>query len=276
MNTYFDKFNNSSHQPKVGVAISTYTEEKTESKRLTIIKKSLDSLKTVVSKSNLPVYVILVVDGPVPQRHLDLLKQYNFNIHIKTENKGVACAKNTSIRLLLEQNIDIGFLMDDDVLYQESCFKKYCDYIIRGKIHHMGFCYPDPIVHPKSEWNKMGYIKDKINGVSVMRHGGGGVGCLLTFTPELIKKIGYFKVLPGKYGYEHINFTHRCVHHKVIPFPNDFEDSYKYIKHLGFEPEGYNKYNKCHSISEKTRLKENNKNKYLWKNNFDQYVENIE
>ena len=28
-----------------------------------------------------------------------------------------------------------------------------------------------------------------------MKHGGGGVGCWLSFTPELIKKIGYFKVM---------------------------------------------------------------------------------
>ena len=156
MNTYFDKFNNSSHRPKVGVAISTYTEEQTESKRLNIIKKSLDSLKTVVSKYCLPIYVVIVVDGPIPNKHNDILSKYNFNIYRRSNNGGVSRTKNTCIRLLLEQNVDIGFLADDDLLYKNNCFDVYTNFICKTECHHLIACYPHKIVHP--DWDKMNYI----------------------------------------------------------------------------------------------------------------------
>ena len=94
-----------------------------------------------------------------------------------------------------------------------------------------------------------------------MRHGGGSVGCWLSFTPELIKKVGYFKVMEGKYGYEHINFTLRCIHQKLIPYAVDIIEPEKYISHIGFLPVGLNKFIKSHSLDEDFRKEENNKNK---------------
>lgn len=256
---------------KIGIAISTYTEEKTDSSRYNIIERSLTSLQNYMKTTNLNLYIIVVIDGPVPSRHKELLNKYDFNIYQKEKNGGVARIKNTSIRLLLEQNIDYGFLMDDDVEYRTDCFEKYVDTMIKTGSHHMSYCQMPEIVHPKSEWSKMGYIKTNYNSIDVMKHGGGGVGCLLSFTPELIHKIGYFKVMKGKYGYEHINFTYRAVHSGLIPYVCDIIDSSKYIDHIGFEPIGLNKFKKSHSISETYRKSENNKNKYEWSKNLDKY-----
>tara|TARA_B100001093_G_scaffold466432_1_gene484824 strand:+ start:336 stop:1151 length:816 start_codon:yes stop_codon:yes gene_type:complete len=261
---------------RIGIAVSTYTEEKTDSKRYEIIEKSLQSLDNIIKTTKIKTYVVIVVDGPVPQKHINLLKKYNFEIHLKQENGGVARAKNTSIRLLLEKNIDIGFLADDDVLYKEGCLYKYCDVILKGKIHHIGFCQMHPLVHPKNEWKKFGYVKTNINGQEIMKHGGGGVGCWLSFTPELIKKIGYFKVMRGKYGYEHINFTHRCICQKMIPHGCDIINPLNFMDHIGFEPIGYNKFKKSHSIGEKKRVNENKKNINEWKKDLDKYVNLIE
>ena len=105
-----------------------------------------------------------------------------------------------------------------------------------------------PLVHPKNEWKKFGYIKTNMNGEEIMKHSGGGVGCWLSFTPELIKKIGYFKVMEGKYGYEHINFTHRCIYHNMIPHGCDIVDPFSYMDHIGFEPVGYNKFNNGNEV----------------------------
>ena len=82
--------------------------------------------------------------------------------------------------------------------------------------------------------------------------------------------------MSGKYGYEHINFSHRCIHHNMIPFCCDIINPNKYIDHIGFEPISYNKYNKNHSISEETRISENNKNKHEWKKNFQDFIPLIE
>ena len=261
---------------KIGIAISTYSEEKTDQSRYAIIEKSLHSLQNILKTCPLNVYVVLVVDGPIPQKHTQILNKFDFPIHQKKVNGGVARAKNTSIRLLLEQNIDLGFLADDDVLYKPNCIEKYVNVIQKGNIHHIGFCQMHPLVHPKNEWKKFGYIKTLVNDVEVMKHGGGGVGCWLSFTPELIKKIGYFKVMEGKYGYEHINFTHRCIHHKMIPHAIDIVDPFSYMDHIGFEPIGYNTFKKSHSISEETRICENQKNKNVWNKNLNLFVECIE
>jgi hypothetical protein len=262
---------------KIGIAISTYTENKTELERYSIIKTSLNSLENIQKlNKEYELYIIIVVDGEIPEIHNKVLNEFKFNIYRREKNGGVARTKNTSIRLLLENNVDIGFLADDDVEYKPGILEKYVETIKQGKIHHMGFCQMHPLVHPENEWEKMGYVKQKYNNAEVMKHGGGGVGCWLSFTPELIKKIGYFKVMQGKYGYEHINFTLRAIHHKMIPFAIDIINPLEFIDHIGFEPVGYNKFKKSHSITEDYRVSENKKNKNEYKKNLDIYISNIE
>ena len=75
--------------------------------------------------------------------------------------------------------------------------------------------------------------------------------------------------MTGKYGYEHINFSKRCVHNGIIPYCCDIVNPFEYIDHVGFEPVGYNKFMKSHSISDDIRVSENNKNKYEWNKDFD-------
>lgn len=261
---------------KIGIAISTYSEEKTQIKRYNIIEKSLKSLENILKNTKLNVYVIIIVDGNVPKIHNEILNKFNFSIYRRPNNGGVARTKNSSIRLLLEQNIDIGFLADDDVEYKTGCIEKYAEAIQKSKLPHLGFCQVNPIVRPKNLWKKHGYVKFNINGIELMKHSGRSVGCWLSFTPELIKKIGYFKVMPGKYGYEHVNFTYRCIHSKIIPHACDIVNPLNYIDHIGFEAVGLNEWNKNHSISEEIRVKENKKNEKLWKIDLDKYINNIE
>lgn len=271
----------------IGIAISTYTQECTDNSRYQIIERSLASLLIFISNAKLRVqtndvsyqyYVVIVVDGQVPSRHQKLLQKYqdHFVIHTRPSNGGVARTKNTSIRLLMEQKVDIGFLMDDDIDYKLDCLDKYVEAILKCQLHHMSYTQMNPIVHPKTLWEQMGYIKTEIKGHHIMNHRGRGVGCLLTFTSELIKKIGYFKVMEGKYGYEHINFTYRALEQKMIPFVSDIVDVEHYIDHIGFEAVGINQYKKSHSIGEEYRKSENQKNKDEWNKCLDKYEECIE
>ena len=69
---------------KVGIAISTFTNNKTDFKRYEIIDKSLQSLQKIISQSKLNIYVIIVVDGTVPDIHKELLLKYNFYIFKRT------------------------------------------------------------------------------------------------------------------------------------------------------------------------------------------------
>mgnify|MGYP004311841375 CR=1 FL=1 len=52
--------------------------------------------------------------------------------------------------------------------------------------------------------------------------------------------------------YEHINFTYRCIYHKMIPYAIDIKNPFKYIDHIGFEPVGYNKFVLCLSVNGET------------------------
>jgi hypothetical protein len=271
----------------IGIAVSTYTQTGTDDSRYQIINRSLKSLQKFINNSNIrfnshqvkyKYYVVIVVDGSIPDKHQQLLDQYSttFNIHYKKINGGVARAKNTSIKLLMEKNVDIGFLMDDDVEYKLDCLDKYIEVIIKCQLHHMSYTQMNPIVHPKEMWESMGYIETTINDFRIMKHQGRGVGCLLSFTPELINKIGYFKVMEGKYGYEHINFTYRALNQNMIPFVSDIVDVEKYIDHIGFEAVGLNKFKKSHSIGEQYRKTENNKNKFEWQKCLDKYEACIE
>jgi len=259
---------------KVGIAVSTYTNEKTDQSRYDIIDKSLASLAHYLTHAiSLDCFAIIVVDGPIPEKHQNIIDKYSINklitVYHRKQNGGVARTKNTSIRLLLEKGIDYGFLMDDDVLYKNMCFEKYIEAMSRTGLHHMLYCQMPELVHPKSGWEKRGYVEVLFNNYPVRKHKGRGVGCLLSFTPKLIDKIGYFKVMPGKYGFEHINFTYRAIHQGIIPYATDIMNSDKYIDHIGFEPVGYQKFNKSHSIDEKLRNEENAKNKELWDKDLD-------
>ena len=283
-NTYFDRFISGNQKPKLGIAISTYSEINTDSKRYEIIQKSFDSLISAILKYSDQLYVFIVVDGPVPEIHDKLIEDFvkkceyeysrnqeqnqktNFHINVvkRVENGGVAKTKNTCIKLLLENKIDIGFLADDDLLYGGDCFSKYLEFIIKSRCHHLIACYPHPKVHPN--WEQMGYILTMNNGQVVRKHSG-GVGYFLSITPELIEKVGYFRILPGKFGFEHFNFTKRAIYHKMIPFPFDIDESVKYVEHIGFWPIAENLYGKCHSITNQTKDREVGKNKQIWKNN---------
>ena len=148
---------------KIGIAISTYSQENTHQHRYNIISKSLESLKIYLGKTKLNLYILIVVDGDIPQKHLNILKKYEniFDIYFRKKNGGVARTKNTSIRILLEKNSDIGFLMDDDVLYKGNCFEKYCEVMLKARLHHICYVQIPEVVHPKSEWKNMGIIKKK-------------------------------------------------------------------------------------------------------------------
>ncbi len=266
-------FNKNLNEIRIGIAISTFTEEETEEKRYEIINRSLQSLQEVLKTTKISTYVVIIVDGEIPKRHNDLLNKYDFNIHRRPENGGVAKTKNTSIRLLLEQNIDIGFLADDDLLYKNNCFDIYTKFICKTECHHLISSYPHPKVHPN--WDKMNYILDTYMGQKIRRHGG-GVGYFLSFTPQLINTVGYFKILPGKFGSEHINFSKRVLNMGMADFHIDIDESVNYVEHIGFLPIDVNLYGKCHSISKENQKKSSQQNKKYVNLDLDKKIELVE
>lgn len=225
---------------KIGIAISTYTEEATHPKRYNIIEKSLQSLiHSIKDKpSDIEIFIIAVIDGEVPKQHLELLDKFSGDITLihKARNGGIAKAKNTGIKAILSKGANLGILVDDDVLYHQNWIETYTKYIEDFQIHHHAWNDKRIFEHLKIDRPNIGALKSfsYINkkGYDLFTHPG-SCGIFLTFTPLLIKKIGYFKVMPGKYGSEHQHFTLRANKAGLIGHPQELVNSYEYIEHIG-------------------------------------------
>ena len=202
---------------KHGIAISTYFPKNYKEERLNIFTRSITSLL----ESGFPGKIFLVDDGSDVVDHIDVVKTLDtdkrIKIIMKPENTGVARTKNTCIKTLLEHECPIGFLADDDLEYSKGWAEHYVDSMKKASIPHFSL-----------------FIE---GGAEVVEHNGHPVkktphvnGCFLTFTKNLIDRVGYFRVLPYKYGHEHSNFSIRNCIKKEIPFFCDVVDSEKYLK----------------------------------------------
>jgi glycosyltransferase involved in cell wall biosynthesis len=201
---------------KHGIAISTYFPKKYRTARLGIFLQSIRSLLA----SNYRGKIFLVDDGSGTSDHLDIIRgedaEKRISIIEKHENSGIARTKNTSIKALIDSGCRIGFLADDDMSYSPGWEDLYIRSMEKSKIPHFSFFMGE--------------------GAEVVMHQGHRVkktpllcGSFLTFTKELIDELGYFKILPYKYGHEHTNFTMRAVTWGKVPFYCDVEGSENFL-----------------------------------------------
>lgn len=183
---------------KTGLAITTYFREDTNKERLSIFKISMESLLV----SGYPGNIFLIDDGSTCVEHIHLINAIDRDrkiVVIRRFHGGVARAKNSCIRMLLSDNIDIGFLADDDVLYKNPMWHvAYSEAIERTGMDHLSFYHNNK---PCEVTSFRGYQLRKSPDVN---------GCFFTFTKRLIDRIGYLKILPNDYGHEHSNFSFRA------------------------------------------------------------------
>ena len=182
---------------KIGIAVSTYANEKTDEARIDIIKQCLDSML------GLDIDVIIVNDASVNESHVSLINSYpEFTVINRPRNGGIAKCKNTAIKHFEENEYDIAFLIDDDVeILDKKFYERYIEAYEKTGIHHL--CLQCSGDHPHSN-------DIEINGFHVMKSNHTN-GCFLMLTQKMIKELGYFKILPHKYGHEHSNYTMRAL-----------------------------------------------------------------
>jgi len=156
----------------------------------------------------------------------------------KQVNTGICKAKNTSIRVLLDHEVDVGFLADDDLYFNVGWWRKYLVAIKKTNVPHFSWFKESK----ESEY-------DEINGYPVRRCSGLN-GCLLTFTPEVIAKVGGFLNSPTKWGFSHVDWTNRIVKVGFAPYYVDVVNSNNYV--------WLNEYNQKSAVSVEQR-RENRK-----------------
>jgi glycosyltransferase involved in cell wall biosynthesis len=155
--------------------------------------------------------VFIVDDGSNCDEHLRYLDELaasgRFVVVRRQSNGGISRAKNTGLRILAESRVEIGFLAEDDILFHEGWDEAYSTAMKQSGIQHFSWYehHPDDNVVA-------------CNGCLVT-YTSGLLGLLLTMTPQVLAQIGGFKVLPHRYGYEHIQWTYRNILGGVCPFP---------------------------------------------------------
>ena len=153
------------------------------------------------------------------------------------KNLGVACAKNTALRTLIQNGCDLLFLMEDDVLVKDlTVFSRYIAAGMASGIWHMNCGYT----------NGCNYDAEKKSHVyrdSVEYDGGNTV----VFTSDLddgfqffhsglIQMTGYMDERYSKYcSMEHVDHSYKMVKAGLIPaywwWP-DIYQSWKYIESI--------------------------------------------
>ena len=133
-------------------------------------------------------------------------------------NGGISRAKNTCLRAISEVAADIGFLSEDDILFRDGWDSAYADAMRRSGIQHFSWHLPerpDQLVACNS---------------CLVTATSGLLGLLMTFTPQVLQRIGGFKILPQRYGYEHVQWTYRAIMCGFAPFPADIAESHRFIE----------------------------------------------
>jgi glycosyltransferase involved in cell wall biosynthesis len=165
--------------------------------------------------------VVIVDDGSNCDEYLSYLDSLaaagRYEVICRGFNGGISRAKNTCLRAMTEREFEIGFLAEDDILFHEGWDRAYITAIKQSQIHHFSWYAHEPT--------------DQViacNGCLVTATSG-LLGLLLTVTPEVLARVGGFKILPHPYGYEHIQWTYRNILAGLAPFPCDIVASHRYI-----------------------------------------------
>lgn len=211
---------------KIGIAISTFSSINTSKRRIGVIEKSLQSIADIIHPNT---SVVVVNDGSVNKNHLDILNKFRnkFDFIDFESNKGISSAKNAGIKHLYDLGCDVMFIMDDDIKLVKGFGEFYLNAIKKTGIHH--FCYRVP------ELNKHIIEKYTKNGIDIVKtlHVN---GAFFTITREIVNKVGYFKLLPYRYGHEHTEYTGRII--KLTNYCSGYLDvagSDKFVNYIGLD-----------------------------------------
>jgi len=208
------KNNNNINDPKqlrhkIGISISTYSNDETDVGRYEMIEQCLTSVLNCINNYNKDMIYINIIADTVTEEHMRILKKYPFTVIENSKNMGIAHTKNVGMHHIYKNKCQFGFLMDDDnIINDNSIFITYVNAMIRTNCH---------------QFSNIGAVEGEVcNIVKINNHPVRQLGALsgnfLTFTRKTIETAGYFMLMPGKYGHEHCEYTRRCCDFNLIPF----------------------------------------------------------
>lgn len=118
------------------------------------------------------------------------------SLEVNKDQISVAHDKNELIRSLYEQGAEYFFIFDDDTFPIKQGWEKFfIDGHLKTGIHH--FIVGNPVNCLYQNGNE---------DVSCYQT---GTGCMLFLTRKVIDTVGYINPAYGKFGYEHVAYSHR-------------------------------------------------------------------
>lgn len=184
---------------KIAVVIKTYSDKDTSPMRIKIIEQCISSVKNIEDTAD----IFIHIDGSNTKQHKRILNRYRdkYPIIKSKINRGIGGICNYAMRSVLHKGYDICFMCDDDIIFKKDMVEKYCEYILKSGVGHLGY-YPSAEISVNAEKKIM-----MIGNTNLIIHKYAYSGCMYSFTPYVVKKIGYLPVFNYKYGYEHEIFT---------------------------------------------------------------------
>ncbi len=204
-------------KPRTALAILTYV----DAARPAAVGQRLPDAIASLEHTSYRDPVFVVDDGSTGSDHLKYLASLDsarFTVVRRPANGGISRAKNTCLRILAQTGAEILFLAEDDILFREGWEDAYGEAMRRSAIQHFSWYESAP-----------GNVVMACNGTLVTMTAG-LLGLLMTFTQEAVRRVGGFKVLPHRYGFEHINWTYRAIQAGLAPFGADIVESFRYIR----------------------------------------------
>lgn len=175
---------------RIGLGIITYN-------RLPCLKKCLKSIQETDASSLSK--IVIADDCSTDGTQKWLLEQKNIVSVIGRQNAGVARNSNRALKLL--QDVDYGFLINDDIWFRKSGWiKTYTTAMSRTSYEH--FCFMGGA-------KGINLVKTEVlNGIEVSFHNR-MMGSFLTFSKKILQTVGGFDARFGMYGIEHSEWSER-------------------------------------------------------------------
>ena len=197
----------------IGIAVSVYSDKKTDEDRILCSKICLNSIVKTCRNLN----ILIVIDYNIEEEHLifikDLIENHNnIKLYKNKSNYGIAKTKNIGLKLLEEYNLKYFALLDDDI----EIIKDFSKYVIK--------IFKETNIPLIANYNQLLDYKRENYFIKTENFWGN----ILIINKEFLEKWGYFYIFPYKWGEEHIELTKRYL--LESEYNNTAIDLSEYIK----------------------------------------------
>lgn len=209
--------------------------------RLEYLKKHIATWKKTINTKRHD-WTLIIADDGSDDGTVEYLKSLSLGPNIKYEpifnnRRGVHYQVNQILLKSSKIDFDMGFKVEDDIYFLRSGWDTlYCRAMTKSKCEHL--LYHDPNWRKKLRGNCAGALRvtrkqENIYVQSRLEDAAIGMGVFWTYTPNVIKKVGYFDCNDfGLCGNGHQDFTLRCcragLNRKRLPW--DALNSESYIR----------------------------------------------